>query len=370
VQCWAPRRFEDGQGNPKFAAVRSAMLAGEEIVRKNATFMDPPERVRMRTTIAADGVFGGRVLVSAYPETSGGVTIWTGTCDVIPSADIIDASIGQSDVFFNHDVRDHFLFRDDVPTLTGHVAGYPAYNDWIVITKGGRLPWIPKTLQDKLAAEGARREKARSEWNSQKAGRKDPDPATDAYFEKQSSDYSRYRSSFSAAELAATAVWGDPTGERKKQLDATIRERGQLSVDEQKQVDEWGRQAGTLRRQAQVESAKNHNVTEAARLQAQANDLANKVRAVREGHQAKAALEILAARDDYLLVNLKPGDNAHAMGFKPDPTFPDRKDPSRIQVITVAFFAKADRRKMTPRGIWMQKTQDTFDFPALFALLR
>jgi hypothetical protein len=289
---------------------------------------------------------------------------------VIPQADIIDASAGQVDVFFNTDVRDAFFGAAGLK-LTGHVAGYPEYNGWVVITKDGRLPWIPLTLKDQLDAEGARREKILAEWKAEIAGRSLPDDAkAQQAFERRLDLYRRYRASFSSSELEAVAIWNDPSGDGQRRLDARLKELAQLSPDEQRQVDDWGREARVLLTQAQVEAVKNKNQSEAARLRALANDLANKVRAVRVAHQTNASFDIEDARQEYKLVNLKPGDKEHAMGYKPDPSFPDYRDQNRVQVITVAFFAKANRHQVTPRGTWIRKTQDTFDFAPLAAMLR
>jgi hypothetical protein len=373
VQCWAPRRNEDAAVDPAWAPMHHTMLAAEEIIRKNTAFLTAPEVVRMRTTVSVGprALNGARLQVSAYPETSDvGSQVWTGTCEVIPQADIIDASVGQVDVFFNTDVRDAFFGAAGLK-LTGHVAGYPEYNGWVVMTKDGRLPWIPLSLKDQLDAEGARREKILAEWKAEIARRSVPDDAkAQQAFERRLDLYRRYRASFSPSELEAPAVWNDPSGDGQRRLDARLKELAQLSAGEQKQVDDWGREARVLQTQAQVEAIKNKNQSEAVRLRAQVNDLANKVRAVRVAHQANASFDIEDARQEFKLVNIKPGDKEHAMGYKPDPTFPDYRDQNRIQVITVAFFAKANRHQVTPRGAWIQRTQDTFDFAALAAMLR
>ena len=145
----------------------------------------------------------------------------------------------------------------DGPKLTGKAGGYPEYNNWVVITKDGRLPWIPQTLADKLDAEGERRRKKLEEWQRTRAQMKPMDeaaaqktyemlkksdpagaekflaearsqaeevkrlqqevyPANTAQFEKEVKDYEQYRASFTVEQLRAPAVWGDqlaPAGE-------------------------------------------------------------------------------------------------------------------------------------------------------------
>jgi hypothetical protein len=165
-------------------------------------------------------------------------------------------------------------------------------------------------------------------------------------------------------------VWGDPDVTLKRQLDARVQALSRLSPDDQRQIDDWGRRGRELQRQAQVEAGRNKNETEAGRLRAEANDLFDKGRALRQQHADRVALEIRAAQEEFRLVNIRAGEAAHAIAFKTDRTFPDYTDPNRIQLIVVSFAFKADTRTTTPRGTWKQKTKETFDFAALAALLR
>ena len=109
-----------------------------------------------------------------------------------------------------------------------------------------------------------------------------------------------------------------------------------MTPQEQAQVDDLGRQSRDLQRQSQAEAAKKNTDT-AAKLSAQANDLAMKVRAIRATHLEKASPLMDDARAQYNLTNLKPGDADHAMSVKPDPKFPDFSTPNRIQSISVLF---------------------------------
>ena len=68
-------------------------------------------------------------------------------CGVIPQLDRIGGAISQISVFFNVDPRGHLIGSTGAaPKLTGRVAGFPEYEHWVLITKDGRLPWIPVTL--------------------------------------------------------------------------------------------------------------------------------------------------------------------------------------------------------------------------------
>lgn len=413
VDCTTPREQQDSVNSPRFAAQRQTMLSIEEVIRKNTAYMTPPEPVRMRTTIAVgpaiDG--GSRIFVRAYPPKQGSIQIWTpGKCDVIPQSERVAASVGQIYAFVNYDVSERFLAGDEVPKYEGTFAGYPVYNGWVVITKGGRLPWIPQTLRDRLDREGAKRQRALEEWNQTKAGVKAPDEAVvqktyemlkksdpqgaekyleqmrvlaedvrkakaaeslmDAHLQGHISSLQKYRVSFSPAQLDSTVVWADASGDAKRALDAQIVQFNQLSAVEQTDVDALGRQSRDLERQAQAAAAK--NPVEAARLRTQSNELALKVREIRKVHQEKAFFRIQDARAEYDLVNLKPavGKDQEPLAFKPDPSFPDMKDPARVQVITIFFWAKADPKTESPRNTWIQKAKETFDFAALAALLK
>ena len=194
-------------------------------------------------------------------------------------------------------------------------------------------------------------------------------PKTTALLEKQIADFKKYRASFSAAELAAPAVWGDPTGEGKKKQEADTAALRTLTPDEQKQADDWGRESRALERQAQVEASTNKNPVEAARLRAESNALGLKIRALRAAHMERVAPLISDVIAQYNLTNLRPGDRTRAMAFKADPRFPNYAEPNRIQMIAVAF-SMDSAPKPTPRSLWQQKVKETFDFAALAALLK
>ncbi|HEX8029317.1 MAG TPA: hypothetical protein VF491_12675 [Vicinamibacterales bacterium] len=371
--CWSKRLEEDGAASPRFASLRKAMLAGEDIVRNTAAFIAAPQPVRFRTSLSAgpsdDG--GARMHIKAVPERkSDGTRVWSTGCEVIPQIDRIGGAIAQLSIFINQDARGQFISpAGQGPTLTGTVGGYPEYNGWVLITKDKRLPWIPQTLADRLDEEGARREKALAEAKRRPAGQI-PDSAAGGiqWLEKQVRDYQQYRASFSPEQLRAPAVWGDASGEGRKKLDAdAARMRNGLTAADQQQVDAMGLESRNLERQAQVET-RNKNTEEAARLRAQARELAIKVRDIRQAHMARTVPLILDAAATYDLTNLRPGTADQAMRAKPDPQFPDMSTPNRIQVIAVAF---SFGPKPTGAQLdWQTKTKASFDFAALAALLQ
>jgi hypothetical protein len=408
TQCWAPREDQDTVTNPKWAPQFRAMMEAEKIVRATPEFLDTPEPVRMRTTIAA-GPYdpaGARILIRAYPQKSTvGIQIWTGKCEVIPQAERVAASIGQVDVFFNYAVTDTFLGDGEVPKRTGDVAGYPEYNHWVVITKNGRLPWIPQTLADRLDREGQVREKALAQWRADQASMKAPDeavirttydmlkkgdpagaenylasmrelvvdakhrsevvfPATTASLEKSVADYRQYRASFSAEALRQPAVWADVSGDARRKLDARIQELNTLSAGEQQQYDDMTRESRALDRQAR--EADKSSKDEAQRLRAKSNEIAMQARELRKTHEEQATPRIADASAEFDLFNIKPGSTDRALGFKPDPTFPDPKFPTRIQLIAV-MIPTVDTRK--GRDVWSKQTKAALDYTALARLL-
>ena len=412
VQCWAPMKEWDSVATPKFAGTKKALLGAADVLKRDAAYLTPPEPVRMRVSIHAGpyAESGARLFVDAIPEKNiVGIELWEGQCGVIRQIDELGSAIGNIGVYFNYDPRDYFLKYSDVPKQTGTVGGFPEYNGYVVISKNGRLPWIPKTLNDKLDELEKERAERLKTWNEQKAARKIQDPASvqktyemlkkndpkgaegylksmkdleeqikkakaeepaiDAEFQKQLDDLRKYRASFAAAQLASPAMWTDPTEAGKKEIEARVTAISKLDPAEQKQVDEWGSASRALERQAAVEATKNKNQEEATRLRTQANELAIKVRELKKAHQERVQPQIDDLRALYAMTNLKPGTNETAMGYKPDPKFPDRSKPAEIQVMMVGFFFKAEQNKVTPRSIWRDKSKEGLDFAALAKLL-
>ena len=239
--CWTTRVQEDAAASPRFAGLRQAMLAAEDLLKKNAAFMAAPQPVRYRTSLSAgpsdDG--GARMHVKAVPERkSDGTRVWSTGCEVIPQIDRIGGAIAQISIFFNQDARGQFINPvGDVPKLTGTVAGYPEYEGWVLITKDKRVPWLPQTLADRLDEEAAKREKALAEAKRRPAGIDDAGAGSVKWLEKQVRDLQQYRASFSAEQLRAPGVWGDPTGAGRKRLEAEAAAMRKLSPADQQQAD-------------------------------------------------------------------------------------------------------------------------------------
>jgi hypothetical protein len=280
----------------------------------------------------------------------------------------------------------------------------------VVISKNGRLPWIPQTLGDRLDRVGAARERALADWRNAMALRKAPDqtmidrtaalrrktdPAgADQYVEnmrrltadiqagqakdaargaqltKLLNDYHAYRASFTAQQLAMPAVWADADGSVRKALETQIDELQTLSVDEQERVGELREQSRSLEREARVSD----DAAVALRLRTQAMDLLREADQVSKDHGERAALEEETLRDAYELTNLKPGPTEQALAYKMDPTFPNRSQPGKIHVIilSTATLAEEDilqRPEQVARKAWLERVKSSIDYAALAALL-
>jgi hypothetical protein len=328
---------------------------------------------------------GARMHIKVVPERKlDGTRLWTADCGIIPQLDRIGGAISQVSVFFN--VHSIVGAAGTPPKLTGTVAGYPEYQDWVIITKDGRLPWIPVTLVEKLDAEGQKRERALVEWKRDLAARtilpqlppdiraelerrqRDVDPVMTAALERQVAEYRAHRASLSPEALRSAAVLGDTTGDGRKKLEARLAQIRALPPDDLREVEALGVQGRTLERQAQAEAAKK-NTAEAMRLRAEANALGLKARAIRQAHMERTGPLIAEAIASYDLTNLQAGPADRAISVKPDPSFPDFKDPNRIQLIAVQFSLDPNTRNVERRA-WQQRMKETFDYAALAALLK
>ncbi len=328
--CWTPRIEEDSSTQAVFAPLRQAMIVAETLLKQNAAFLAAPVPVRMRTSLSAGPLrdAGARMHVKAAPEKKpDGTRLWSKGCTVIPQIDRIGGAIGQVSIFFNQDARGQFLGSTGLPPkLTGRTAGYPEYNGWVLITKDGRLPWIPQTLADRLDLEGKRRREALADWQKTLASMKVPD---------------------------AAAV--QQTFEMLKKTDPAGADKFLASM--KKQSEE-------LQRRLQTE------------YPAQTKTLEQQV-AEYDLYRASFTAEQLAApavrvgtpdpRNE--LTGLQPGPADRALFFKPAPAFPDKNTPDRIQVIAISFSEDPDPKQIE-RKAWQARVKSTFDFAALAAMLK
>ncbi|WHZ29802.1 MAG: hypothetical protein OJF51_004604 [Nitrospira sp.] len=300
--------------------------------------------------------------------------------------------------------------QDETPKLTGTMGEYPEYNGWVVISKNGRLPWIPQTLGDRLDGVGAARERALADWRNAKASRKAPaqdmidrtaasrrkiDPAgADQYVEnmkrltadieaaqakdaargahlmKLLNEYRVYRASFTAQQLAMPAVWADNDGSARKTMEAQIDRLQELSIDDQEKTGEIREHSRRLEREA----AASDDEMAMRRLRTQARDLLQDADQIRKDHMERAALEGEALRAAYELANLKPGPAEQALAYKMDPTFPNRSQSGKIQVIAVSVSIQSEEEMLqrpedAARKAWLDRAKSSIDYAALAVLL-
>ena len=413
VQCWAARQHEGPVMDKRASRHVKAMTAVETLLRQSPEFVNSPVPVRVRTTMGARfrDSLTSRLIVRAYPEKfSLGIALWQGDCGLIPQVDRVSETFGQVSVFFNDLSKEMFLNENEMPKLTGTIGGYPEYSGWVIISKDGRLPWIPQTLGERLDRIGAAREKALVEWQRTKSARKAPDQAAvqrtaallrktdaegaDKYIEnmkrlaaeiqsaqardtvqqahltKLRDEYRTYRSSFTGQQLAMPAVWTDTDGTAQKAMEAQITELQELSVDDQQRVGEIRERSRSLERQA---VASTHEA-EALRLRSQSRDLLEEADHIRHNHMEHAALKGEVLRSTFELINLKPGSDQQALAYKMDPTFLDRRQPDKIQVIVVSTLTLSEQDVMgnpehETRKAWLDRVKSSIDYAALAALL-
>ena len=406
TECWAERK-QFVKEEPKFAGLYAALHKAEKLIASNQAFLATPVPVRMQASMEA-GDYGGQLFVAPYPKQTQYSQVWTkvGKCGVYDAADTINAGIGQAGIKFNDHVS-AFLDEWERPAYQGTLGGYPVYKGWVLITKNGRLPWVPQTLADRLDREDRSREKRLDEWRTTLARNKLPDeagtrkfyemlkqtdpagaekflvssrataaeltrhqnelyPATTRQLEQALAEAKRYRASFTAEQLAAPATWADSSGAGRKQLDAAARALMVLPPELKQEIDALAQESRALTRQMQ-EAQRAKDAAQAESLKAQIAVLARRARVVRQEHEGKAALKQAEMSAQFALENLKPGDLSNALAYKADPAMPDRKDINRIQVISVWLASKGESEG---RGEWIKAVKDSFDFAALAAMLK
>ena len=178
LDCQVPTRERVSTGtlnNPALAPIRKIALAVEAIVKNNAVFMAGVRPIRMRTTIdyALDQPRTAIVNVKVYNKEA-----WVaGKCDVIPEADrgggvsdgAIHIVINDPRTFFGGSLGDSEMEVYEEPVRTGEVAGFPEYGGtYVLMSEGGRVPWIPVTIAQALDREERRLRARQAEWAKQK----------------------------------------------------------------------------------------------------------------------------------------------------------------------------------------------------------
>jgi hypothetical protein len=201
------------------------------------------------------------------------------------------------------------------------------------------------TVADQLDREEKRRARELAEWRAKRAREKPPDitnylktyealakshpegarqfkadlealvayrkhkqetlyPATTARLERDLANLRAYRDSFSAEELSRPAVWGDPTGEKKRELDARIARMQELPPAEQQDHDHWMRESRDFERQARA--LEPSDKARAAQLRRQSQEFAQRAHDLRDAHRERCADPVLAAISEFELTQIRP----------------------------------------------------------------
>jgi hypothetical protein len=113
-----------------------------------------------------------------------------------------------------------------------------------------------------------------------------------------------------------------------------VRAPGLLSPEEQKQVDELGRQGRNFERQAQAGIRTNPD--EAARLRAQARSFAEQANAIRKAHQEKASPEMEAIRKEEADSYIEPEVNV-SMSLSREGSIASKAERMQIAGIPATF---------------------------------
>jgi hypothetical protein len=153
-------------------------------------------------------------------------------------------------------------------------------------------------------------------------------------------------------------------------MEVQIDELQELSVDDQQRVGEIRERSRSLEREA----AASNSEAEALRLRTQARDLLQDADHIRNDHMERVALKGEMLRSAFELSNLKPGSAEQALAYKMDPTFPDRRQPGRIQVIAVSTLTLNEQDvignpEQEARKAWLDRVKSSIDYAALAALL-
>ena len=165
-------------------------------------------------------------------------------------------------------------------------------------------------------------------------------------------------------------MWMDASGDARRRLDAQIAELQKLTPEEQQQADSLSRESrdpsgrhrskaaptGTRPRPPHCERARTNSHGKSARFESPCREgvLSDSGRAggLRPGQPGSQAL--LSER----------------WRSSPIPCFRTSATRSGPQVILVNFWSKSEPTDNSPRSVWLRKAKETFDFPAVAALLR
>jgi len=176
--CWAardmPATTPDGisSQHPSLAPMNEALDRIEAMLRASADFNALPDfRFRINRYISGEAPRAAMVGARAYERSLWG----SGVCDLIPQADrqgatvLIHVVVNNAENDMRRSLEDSQLVSFETPLERGRVAGWPIYNDCVLLTRDGKLPWEPVTVGDYLAFSERRQARKLSEFGQWRA---------------------------------------------------------------------------------------------------------------------------------------------------------------------------------------------------------
>jgi hypothetical protein len=324
LDCWVPTLDATQPAYRKMPLpnLRAVVAAGEQMVRDNPHFKAMPLPIRIRAHYAVSPSYGSLNVRASQPS------VWKGTCELHSRA-LDCCTDGGINILVNApEAVLHKVYADDEqlkifrqPKETGMVAGLPSYEDRVLLSVGGRLPWLPVTIGEFIDFQERRERAKQAEALARRPKAPGIDPAVvQKTYEKMKRSHpaeaEQYRADMNA-QMPALAEQHRKRIERDDQLAAE--------------------------RLAKIQQTRASFTPQQLASQA---------------YHGSGPLNI-ARRDDPRAYGL----------VKPDPDFPDRRDPDRVQLITVFTSVIGDDTVLERRET-MQRTKDTLDYARLEKFLQ
>lgn len=367
VDCVLPRH-EEPNGVARSNPVYQAALQVEDILLKRGDFiLAVPEPVRLRSSLVFENQSTptGHVQVQLFPKSQ-----WLPGCKVITT---IVGSAVSIDVYINMPadfaVLGVGILRRPRPVRKADVAGWPVYNDIVVVSRDNKLPLIPETVKMRLDGEEAILQKQLASAQASAGKGIAMADLNVEMWKRRLATLASHRANLTPAELAAP--WGMLTAEAEREWAPRIKAIEQLPPAEQQQVSERAQQSRALERQSIVERTKNKDAAAADKLKAESAALNAKNAEVMTAHRNRIAPELAAADEAKKLAAIKAVPPDQAGQWIDEPGFFSTATPTRIQFITVAVGggSNSDKAAIAANGAWVKRVKDTIDYAALAKLL-
>jgi hypothetical protein len=324
LDCWVPTldTTQPAYRRMPLPNLRAVVAAGEQMVRDNPHFKAMPRPIRIRAHYAVGPSYGSLNVRASQPS------VWKGTCDLHSRALDCCADGGINIMVNAPESALHAVYANDdelkifrQPKATGMVAGWPSYEDRVLMSVGGRLPWLPVTIGEFIDFQERRERAKQAEALARRPKVYGVDPAiVQRTYEKMKKSHPAEAEKYLVdmnAQLPALQEQHRKRAERDDQLAAE--------------------------RLAKIQQTRASFTPQQLASQA---------------YHGSGPL------------NIARPDDSRAYGLvKPDPEFPDRRDPDRVQLITVFTSIVKDDTVLERRDT-MQRTKDTLDYARLEKFLQ